>query len=285
MRVGFITQLLWRRYGPFWLQLLEGVGAESVLAPAPAVERALADARLRPASAAAFRLAAAEAIALQEVDLIVAPELNPGVEGGRGGGQDPWVAAFPDTLVDTVSGLPPVVAVPAALDDDVDTVAIEILHRVATDPALIRRAWERNRSAARPGRTLSPRWQRLPDEHRTLGVVGQPWLMRDALVRAVAAAGDHLVAQHRLDPVELRVEGLRHDPRLIPTDSEVVGAARLLARRGAVDGLVVLVDRDSGADAWLLRRIEEVSHKPVRARFVQDLLPPDALLDALLAPP
>ena len=43
-----------------------------------------------------------------------------------------------------------------------------------------------------------------------------------------------------------------------------MGGARLFARRGSVQEIAVVVDPGSGADGWLLRRIEALSRKPVR---------------------
>ena len=114
MRVGLITQLLWPRYGDFWTKLLVGAGLEPVYAQDDAVRRALTDPRLGSVPGTAFRLAAAQALAL-DADVIVAPELNPGESATRGGGQDAFIADFPGALVATLGGLPPVLGVPASL--------------------------------------------------------------------------------------------------------------------------------------------------------------------------
>ena len=80
----------------------------------------------------------------------------------------------------------------------------------------------------------------------------------------------------------LRAEGRRIDERLIPTDSEVLGAARYLGRKGSVDKLVMVADKTSGADAWLVGRVQKLTHKPLEIIYLQDILEPDALVSAFL---
>ncbi len=274
MRVGFVTSLLWERYGSFWHKLVMGVGAETLFPEPARLERALTDERLREIPGVAFKLAAAQALVL-DADMIIVPDLNPGEERTRGGGQDPWVASFPEALATTLGGLPPLVAVPAGLEAPPQTLAVNTLHTLTRDPALVRRVWERNRGLAKPPRYPEPRWQGLSDE-TTVGVIGQPWLLSDAVVDKLGAPGKHLVSQHSLEPALLRAEGRRLDPRLIPTDSEVLGAARYLSRKGSVAELVMVADR-TGTDAWLVSQVERAVHKPFTVTYLHDVLSPDDL--------
>ena len=85
MRAGFITQLLWPRYGPFWTKLVEGASLEPVYAADDTVRRALSDPRLDEIPGTAFRLAGAQALAL-DADVIFAPDLNPGESAHAGWG-------------------------------------------------------------------------------------------------------------------------------------------------------------------------------------------------------
>lgn len=269
MRVGFITQLLWPRYGDFWVRLVEGVGAEARFPDSGRVLEHLPDNRLVDVPGAVFRLAVAQALSLQDTDLIVAPDLNFGTEVARGSGQDAFIASFPEALSSRFSGLPPIVAVPATLLD-LETRAVEFLLTLSRDAAQVRRVWERNRALAVPPRYAEPRWTVHPFE--TVGVVGQPWLLSEALVARLQGETGHTVSQHRLEPQTLREEGWRAEPRLVPTDAEVLGAARLLGRRAAVARLRFVADASSSADAWLAAQVTKLTHKPLSVTYLQDVL-------------
>mgnify|MGYP001003820958 CR=1 FL=1 len=122
VRVGFVTQLLWPRYGRFWQQLAEAAGAESVFPDLAGVSAALHDEAVRNVPGAAFRLAAAQAVSLaEEVDVLVVPRLNRESEVARGAGQDPWISDFPGALQSAVPGLPAIRPVLAELDAGVET--------------------------------------------------------------------------------------------------------------------------------------------------------------------
>ncbi|MEJ2358746.1 MAG: hypothetical protein P8Y13_11840 [Deinococcales bacterium] len=289
MRVGFVTQLLWERYGPLWLRLVRDAGAEPSVADAAAVRTALQAPRVAAIGPLAFRLAAAQAVALSDADLLVVPDLNaveedeaPSGRLARGGGADPWIADFPDALRSTVAGLPPLVAVPAFTGPGIERTVVPALQNLVHDAHAVRRIWARRRAEARPPRPRAPRWTLVPGEHRVVGLVGQPWLLNDALAERAADEGDHVVAQHRLDPDQLRREAGRVDASLVPTDAEVIGAGRLFARRGGVGLVRVVADRGSGADAWLVDRLRAHVRKPVEVRYLQDVLagldPVDSLL-------
>ncbi len=270
MRVGLITQLLWPRYGDFWTKLLAGAGLEPVYAQDDAVRRALTDPRLEAVPGTAFRLAAAQALAL-DADVILAPELNPGESATRGGGQDAFIADFPGALVATLGGLPPVLGVPTSLTGDgLESLVVSTLLNLTHDPALVRRVWERFRNAARAPRLPEPRWRVRPSEGGTVGVIGQPWLLTDAVVRRVVGER-HVVSQHQLAPQLLRDEGRRVAERLVSTDLEVLGAARFLGRKGSVEQLVMIADETVSADAFLVAQAQKIVYKPFSVAYVQRL--------------
>ncbi len=283
MRVGMVSQLLWSRYGPLWEKLLAGVGLEVTHAAPEEVVRTLQDERLDAVSGFTFKLAAAEALAF-EVDVILAPELNPNTDSLRGSGQDPFVSSFPEALGTSLSGLPPIISVPASLEGNMETLVVSTLHTLKRDPALVRRVWERHRTSARALKIAEPRWRVRPSEGGMVGVIAQPWLLRDAVITAALEGTEaHIVSQNQLDPAMLRSEGVRVDERLIPTDSEVLGAARYLGRKGSVDKLVMIADKTSGADAWLVSKVQKLTHKPLEVIYLQDVLEPDALVNAFLS--
>ncbi len=280
MRVGFITQLLWSRYGDFWTKLVSGAGLEPVYAADDAVRRALTDARLEAVPGTAFRLAAAQALALNadaNADMILAPELNPGESAARGGGQDAFIADFPDALATTLGGLPPVIGIPASLGGEgLESLVISTLLKLTHDPGLVRRTWERHRNLAKVPRLPEPRWRVRPSEGGTVGVIGQPWLLSDALVRRVTGES-HAVSQHQLSPSLLREEGRRVAERLVSTDLEVLGAARFLGRKGSVTRLIIIADETVSADAFSITQAQKIVYKPLSVAFVQRLDEPEVL--------
>lgn len=282
MRLGFITQLLWHRYGMFWTELFKEFEFEPVFATEEAVVRHLSDTRVQAIPGLAFQLAAAQALALQEVDTLFAPDLNPGEDIPRGSGQDPWVASFPETLASSVGGLPLVTSVPAVPTADFEARATQLLLTITHDAARSRRALERHRSRALPARLPKPRFNRIPGEMTTVGIVGQPWLLTPKVLGQVKKEGVHAVAQSAFEPASLREEGWRLEERLVASDAETLGAARLLARRGTVDSLLFIADGSSGADMWLEARIRKLVHKDVETVYLQDVVSRDSFIDILL---
>lgn len=263
MRVGFVTRLLWDRYGTFWSGLIGAAPADVIMPEPEGVRRALTDPRLARIPGSAFREAAAQAIALSTCDRIVAPDLNFGYQGARGSAQDPFVADFPAALARTVPGLPPILAVPADLAaPGLETKAIEILLAVAPGPSGVRRVWQTRRAEARPPRPPAPPAQR-PATATLVGLVGQPWHLRDEVVERLTRPGEELIPAHGFDPRDLREEGLRLDDGLAPTDAEALGAVRRLARRTGVARLRMIVDPESGADDWLERKARTLVRRPL----------------------
>lgn len=243
---------------------------EPIYAADDRVRRALNDPRLDGIPGTAFRLAGAQALAL-DADVIFAPDLNPGESATRGGGQDAFIANFPEALASALVGLPQIVGIPASLTGaGLESLVVSTLLGLTHDPGLVRRVWERQRTAARAPRLPEPKWRVRPSDGGTVGVVGQPWLMSDTLARRVAGEG-HVVAQHQLDPALLREEGRRVDDRLVGTDTEVLGAARYLGRKGSVERLVIIADETSSVDAWLVSQVQRTAHKPLSVAYVQRL--------------
>lgn len=288
VRVGFVTQLNWRRYGPFWRELASTAGLGPVAADPAAVKERYAAPELAAVPSVALRLAAAQALALASagVETIVVPQLVPESQVARGAGQDPWAMDFAASLGSAVPGLRALYAVPGWLGDEVEPRAVQFLQAHGHDAALVRRALDRARPHAKPPRQDAPNLSVRPGETRTVALLGQPWLIDDALERLAAGAGEHVVGMHRLNPGELMAEGWRADERLVASDAEVLGAARLLGRRAAVDRLRLVVDEESGTDAWLARRLAKLAHKPMEVVTLEELLagrdPVDALLHARL---
>lgn len=274
MRVGFITSILWSRYGQFWTRLASDSGAEIVLAEPEKVLGQLSQKFLQQIPAAPFRLATAEALALADCDVIVTPHPNMGVESRRGAGQDPWASEFPEVLA-TSTGLRNLFGVPVKLDADVEPLAITFLQRLLHDGWRTRMIMERHQAQLKPGgRSLPPTVRR-----EAVGVVGQPWLVDERLAAlalpAVAATG--FLAQSALDPQTLQEEGARTLSGLATSDLEVLGAVHWFSRRGDIGRLMMLVDAGNDHDRWLLAQAQKASHKPVASAEVQELLPGEEL--------
>jgi hypothetical protein len=62
----------------------------------------------------------------------------------------------------------------------------------------------------------------------------------------------------------------------------VIGAARLLGRRAAIDSLRLVVDAEASSDAWLANRVGKVTHKPLEIVTLQAALADRDPVDTLL---
>ncbi|MBA2667235.1 MAG: hypothetical protein H0U69_09420 [Trueperaceae bacterium] len=278
MRVGFVTPLLWERFGPPWVGLIADLGADVVVPGPEEVALALEDARPSAALALAPRLAVAAAVACGPVDLIVVPELIAARDGGRGAAQDPWVADLPAMVARALPGGPGVLRVPVEPGPLVAAAAMPVLMRVNRDAGTVRRAWERRR------RELETPWRRPGGSHGhgparsaadtegpRVALVGPPWWLTEGGVALAGAGARSLTGQHHLDPEEARAEGRRVTPDLVDPDAEVVGAARRFARQREVDVVRLVVDASSTTAPWLERRVREVAGRNVEVVAARDL--------------
>ncbi len=279
MQVGFVTQLLWSRYGSFWIKLFKGIGAEIVFADARNITYQTKRVALKEIDGLVFRLAALQALSLN-VNFIVAPDVNYSSKATKGSAQDPWIANFVDTLARKVKGLPPILRVPATLNIPplkLEKLVTQTLYPLTRQVNEVRLVWERYHS--------SVKYQSQPEPHSIpkgdyLGVIGQPWLVDEAIV-SVLKTDKKILAQHQIDPNYLQQEGLRVRNDLISSDSEVIGAAHYLNRKGNVKEIIMLADKTSGADIWLTRRVKHIIHKPFTIKYIQDLLPTNELINKL----
>lgn len=272
MRVGFVTQLLWDRYGQFWRDLVEGSGAEPVLPELESVRETFAALPADAAPSAAFRLALAQAVALEEVDLLVLPRLNPEVTSERGAARDRWIADLPGALVAALPSGARYVPVAAYPDPAVESDAVTLLTELVRGAAEVGRVWARYRVRAQhvaEGRAETHRARgadraaaRAFAHGNAVVYLAQPWVMTASVARRLQERDDRVVTQLAVDPLKAREEGWRFDEKLLHTDAEVLGAARLLSRRAGVGEVRLIVDEGSDSDAWLARRIEQVVRRP-----------------------
>jgi len=286
VRVGFVTQLLFERYGGFWRGLVAGAGATVVL---PTREGVLThgdavDPELVPGLW--FRLAAVQAASLADCDLMIVPDLNPEADDVRGSAQDRWVADLAGALADAVAGLPSLVRVAAYPDAGIESRAVALLQSLLHDATAVKRVWARHRAdAIKLTRPSTVRVAHSVVENGSLpaqALVGQPWAVTETVMRAATDAGLTGLSQLALGSQRSRAEGWSFDDRLIPTDAEVIGAARILSRRAGVTGLRFLHDDEAGGDAWLARRVKQAAHKPVELLPWREIAPADDALSVFL---
>ncbi len=282
VRVGFLTHLMWDRYGPFWASMVLAAGAEVVRPDPDAVLERLTDPRVGDVAGVAFRLAFAATLALEENDLIVVPRLNPERDGGPGGAQDPWIGDLPAALARARGAGPTLWPVAADLTLPLETAAVSLLAHLVHEPAKVRRIWAQHRAAARPPRRAPVEGRVRPSEGRTVAVVGQPWLATPDVARLATGPTERPTGPYAFDPAELRAEGRRFDARLIDTDAEALGAIRRFGRSAGVDVLRLVVDGGSGSDAWLARRAEVLAPRRLEVVDLRTLGAPEARLRALL---
>src|SRR5690625_4725391 len=196
MRVGFVTQLLWDRYGEFWVRLLEDAGAQIELPDSDRTTSLLGDERVARASGMGLKLGVAQALALADNDLIIAPSLNHGAESPRGGGQDPWIADFPSALA-LAGGLPRIVGVPAWLHTAFEGLPVELLQAVTYDPGSTRRLLDRHRTGLKGGGRQGSTRRSPVAPAGALGValLGQPWHLGSETVALATPEGAYALPQ------------------------------------------------------------------------------------------
>jgi len=277
MRIGFITQLHWNRYGDFWQSIIKDAGAEPVFANKEEILANIKDERLENIENNIFTIAAAEALALKDINLILAPDINQNKEATKGGGQDPWLTNFPETLQKVVKGLPAVYAIPSQNTADIQEKAIGLLMSLTHSPSVAKRIL--NEHIAK----LETQYKdiRHIDKYRDApALIGQAWLI-DSFAELASNDFD-LIKQSEIDPEILKEEAARHDKNLIDSDAEVLGASYLFNRKAAINKILFLADQNSANDLWLERRAKKIIRKDFETIYIQDLLNNEDLLIELV---
>ena len=277
MRIGFITQLHWNRYGDFWQNIIKDTGAELVFANKEEILENIKDERPENIDNNVFKLAAAEALALKDVNLIIAPDLNQNKETAKGGGQDPWLANFPATLQKVVKGLPAIYSVPSQNTPNIQEKAIELLMSLTHSPSVAKRILNEHIAKLK----MEYKDIRHIDKYRDApALVGQAWLI-DSFAELASDDFD-LIKQTQIDPEILKAEAARHDKNLIDSDGEVLGASYLFNRKAAINRIILLADQNSANDLWLERRAKKIIRKDFKTIYIQDLLNNEDLLIELV---
>ena len=275
MRVGFIRQLHWSRYGNFWQSIVVSANSEAVFADRESVLEVVQGDRLEPIQSISFKLAVAEAIALADCDLLIVPDLNQNKDFSKGSGQDPWVANFPEALIKTIKNLPEVFAVPTNSSAFAEQRAIELLMKINPGPSAAKHILQQHLSKL-TNQKLNDRVIDKPGHNKAL--VGQSWLLE----KLSPALGPNQLLQTDIKPEVLIKEATRQDNRLIETDAEVLGAAQMFNKKASIEQITLLADKNSAGDLWLNRRLAKMIRKDFKTVFIQELPNPSSLIDYFL---
>lgn len=288
MKVGFITQLLWPRYGAFWRSLASMAEYEPLMPTRAGTLEQLARPELAAIGSVSFRIAAAQALELaEEASLLVVPDLTLGEHHPRGAGENPWVAAFGDQLAISFPELPPLVSAPTTLGAVAEPAVLQFLHDGLFDNRLVKRVWDRVRAPLYTEQVVrGDPFKKAANAPLFTGVLAQPWLVNAALVTALTERYGPVVSPASLSPEQLRAEGARAAERPhMPTDLEVLGAGRLFARRQAVGNIVFVADPHSSADAWLAARLEKLAGPRFSVVSLSEVFAPEHAFDGLYNAP
>ena len=288
MQIALLNHFLWERCGKNWQHFVRALDAQAVV-----LETAIEGAQLEHPDIARLpgthlQRAAAEAISLavsSRCDAIIVPDINFGSNSNKGAGQDPWIAAFPDSLAKHFPFLPPIIGVPAHNDlspAELETFVYHQFINMASDTASLRRAWSRCKNY------FLSKQQPLQLKNARQGksytaIIGQAWYFSSDVKEALRRHYEDVVFQDEWDSSSLSQLGLRLEDKLIRSDSEALGAGRFLSNKGVVSKIICLVDDVSGSDLWLLKRLNKHVHKGVEALSLQTLLSNTSLQDTLQA--
>ena len=174
MRVGFVTQLLWSRYGLFWQKLFESLDAEIVFPTKEDTLKHLSRLNDVSFSSYSFKIAAAQALSLDDVDFLVVPDVNYGGSSLKGSGQDPWIADFPETLQQTFGALPKVIVAPANAQPNITEFEAMLVDQIynLVDAGVMRRAWGSRKSLLKVKKIKR---DQAAEQRAQSAVLGQAW--------------------------------------------------------------------------------------------------------------
>lgn len=284
MKVGFITQLLWSRYGEFWQRVATEAEYEPMFPSEEGTIDMLNHPDVQEIRSVSFRIAAAQALSMsEEAGLIVVPDVSLGVREPRGAGEDAWVSAFPERLRIAFPELPTLVSAPTSLGAVAEPAVLQFLQDGLYEPVAVKQSWSRLRGPLYETREgHGDPFVKPANAPQYVGLIGQPWLLNADVVALVEQRFGNTLSQSVLVPERLREEGERAlDKPLLPTDTEVIGAARLFARRASVGSIVMVVDPLSSTDAWLANRVEKLIGSRLQVIQITELVSPEHAFDML----
>jgi hypothetical protein len=265
MRLGLADTVLFERYGTWWNSFLSAIGVDVVLPKADFAESLRVGQAAMQGELPTIQLLVGRVLELStSVDGLLIPDLHPGAESGiRGAALEPWLVDLP-TLLGQRFSLPSIYKVPARLEPTETTRLAVQLGQVFTGNAqLVRRSLDRLQ--IKPLEPTEPLWQRAGSS--TVGLVGDPILLEQTFLmqepkRILEQAGLHLVPISAMPKARSIEEGQRINKNLLALDLEMIGAARLLAQKAAVRGLVYLHQPFGLGQQQLMERSLKNTQKP-----------------------
>lgn len=267
MRLGLLDTVLFGRYGAWWTTLLENIGVEVALPKASFAESLQLGQRAMPNEPVTMQLMVGRVLELAtDVEGLLIPDVNPGAEPGtRGAALEPWLVDLPTMLAQRYS-LPTIYKIPPRLEpNETAGYAVRLGQSLTGNAQLVRRALDRLQASLKPSPIPEPLWTKAGMQ--TVGVVAdvllleQPYLMQDTLT-SLEQAGLHTILLSTMPRVRAVEEGKRINPYLLEIDHEMIGAAKMLAQKAAVRGLVFITQPYATAQSKLLGRSAHNTKKP-----------------------
>jgi predicted nucleotide-binding protein (sugar kinase/HSP70/actin superfamily) len=267
MRLGLVDTVLFERYGTWWSSFLSAIGVELLLPKASHAESLRLGQTAMPEELPTIQLLVGRILELStQVDGLLIPDLHPGAESGlRGAALEPWLVDLP-TMLGLRFSLPTIYKIPPHLEPAQTTrLAVQLGQTFTGNAQVVRRSLDRLQTGLKPPEPAEPVWQKAGNI--TVGLVGDPilleqdFLMQEPL-RLLEQAGLHAVPISAMPKARAIEEGQRINKNLLQLDHEMIGAARLLAQKAAVQGLVYLYQPFGLGQQQLLERSINNTQKP-----------------------
>jgi hypothetical protein len=265
MQLGLADTVLFERYGAWWNGFLSAIGVDVVLPKADFSDSLRVGQHAMPDELPSIQLLVGRVLELSTlVDGLLIPDLHPGAESGiRGAALEPWLVDLP-TLLGQRFSLPSIYKVPARLEPAETTrLAVQLGQTFTGNAQLVRRSLDRLQ--IKPNEPAEPLWHKAGSS--TVGLVGDPVLLEQEFLmqepkRVFEQAGLHLVPISAMPKARSIEEGRRINKNLLELDLEMIGAARLLAQKAAVRGLVYLHQPFGVGQQQLMERSIKNTQKP-----------------------
>jgi len=274
--VGIVDALAPPEWAEFWERFLGELGVDT-LRPSQTADRPAPRLDFAPCLAVAG-LAAAIARLKRDADQVVVPrlaDLHETSEPVRGASLDcPWLVDLEGAMAALLPGLPPVHVLPARLTERASVAASALAHALGKSEAQAKRALSL-------AELTMPRARRADLPPGAVAIVGQPYLLADANLRAaLARAGSRLLFYlDQLSPEILAAEADRH-PWLSPlsTDRELAAAMSYFDRHPGVSGILAVISANCPPIPRLIDRLFAGARKPVQVALIAS---PEAVTEGL----
>lgn len=258
MRLGLADTVLFGRYGAWWTEFLVAIGVDVVLPKAPLADSFKLGQNAMPEELPTMQLLVGRVLELStQVDGLMVPDLHPGAESGtRGAALEPWLVDLP-TLLGQRFSLPSIYKIPPNLEPSQTVrLAVQLGQTFTGNAQVVRRALDRLQSKLKTIETEEPIWQKAGKN--TVALVGDPVLLEQEFfveepLRQLEAVGLHPIAISAIPRARAIEEGQRINKNLLELDLEMIGAARLLAQKAVVRGVVYLYQPFGVAQQQLLK--------------------------------